>query len=160
MSNSDSKDWTYKHIFFHVIMSFILSLISLYFTGSYLVAILTLLAGVFIDADHLVDYLIYLRRLNGKKRFLSRIFSNFSISDFLTGIHFRVGKKSYIPLHSYELVLFLVLLGSVNPIFLWVGLSMALHILFDQFTYPLNKWTYFLLYRRYVNYELSKLHKS
>jgi hypothetical protein len=92
--------------------------------------------GVFIDLDHLFDYLIYSK-------------FRFSVRDFFdTCYNYRL-KKFYLILHSYEFLLLSWLAYSLtkNEILLGISIGYTVHLVCDQFgnfTYP---FSYFLSYR-------------
>lgn len=142
-----------KHEFKHVFFSLVLALISYFITNSITVPVAVFIFGVFIDVDHLFDYFRYLF-LSRKKNtsYLNHFYLNFSISDFLTGIHFKKTRKIYVLLHSFELVALMVVLGYYNNLLFWSGLSMFLHILIDQSSYKVSNYAYFLTYRIYNNF--------
>src|SRR3989339_974398 len=114
-------------------------------SGSYLPLVLSLVAGFFIDGDHLIDYLIF----RG---------SRVTLKGFFSGNYFKESQKAYIFLHSWELAFGIVSLGLVansSLLFYSVGLSMAVHLLIDQFTNSPGLYAYFLYHRITHKFDLK-----
>ena len=88
-----------------------------------------LLATVFIDLDHVIDYLIY-------KGYLA-----FDIWEFFSGSYFAFNGKAYVIFHAWEYVLLIFLLfldesdkkGKSWMLFIAVGLFA--HLVFDTVSY-------------------------
>lgn len=114
----------------------------------------TLLGGVFIDLDHLIDYFLAF----GTK---------FNLFYFLKGYQFLKTEKIYIPLHSWELVIifFLIILFFMNfkrfitlrTLLLAFSISLFLHLSIDVFTNNMLPQSYFLTYRMQNNFNLKNL---
>ncbi len=108
-------------------------------TGNYWAMLAALLAGFFVDTDHLIDYIAF------KK------FKGLNLKEFLSGKFFDDSGKVYVLFHGYEFALIYLFAGifwsQFNWLFLALGLSHFLHLLYDQIS---NKpiWpTYFISYR-------------
>lgn len=96
------------------------------------------LSGIFIDLDHVIDYL---RRW--KKRRLG-------ISDFFRTDHWGPQGKLFLIFHAWEylpLLLFLSLIPGFKLISLGLFWGMLLHLIMDHFLNHGHPYTYFLLYR-------------
>ncbi len=131
-------------MFFDEIIHFLLSLTAGiavgYLTGNYYAVLFAILFGFFIDlVDHSIDYLIYTK---GKK---------FNINYFLSGKYFDDSGKVYLIFHGFEYAIILFILALVFKEFAWIflsiGVSLFLHLVYDTIS---NKpvWpTYFILYR-------------
>lgn len=124
-------------------------------TQSFIKAALFSIVGIFIDIDHLFDYICgYGWKIVSFRKF-SRIF------------YARKLKKIYVLLHSYELL-------TVFGFFVWhfkiewgwiVFLSLAIHFLMDQIYYfshfkNNSPWFYFLFYRISRGFVTERYRKS
>jgi hypothetical protein len=90
--------------------------------------------GILIDLDHFFDYFLFF-----KKRF--------KIKYFFTSAYLK-SEKVYVPLHSWEIVLFVFLLGLVthNTELFILSLSLTTHLLVDNIQRK-NLLFYFFIYR-------------
>lgn len=136
---------------YHVIVSLSGGAIIYLLTRSLSKAILFSIAGIFIDLDHLFDYI----RNYGWKII--------SFPDFFKIFYTFKLKRIYVFLHSYELFLFLGL-------FLWyfkidwgwaVFLGLSIHLLMDQIYYFISfregsRRFYFLTYRISRGFETER----
>lgn len=137
---------------FHLFIHFFTCLIVAFFSTVILSIpflyslIASLIGGVFIDLDHLIDY------------FLAFGFK-YNLSYFLSGYQFLKSNKSYILFHSYELVFFLILLAFILHLYILavVGLSILFHLITDLFINKLTIKFYFLFYRLKKNFNLKYL---
>lgn len=109
-------------------------------------SLFTFALAMFLDADHLFDYMLYLFKnyagISG--------FSKFSIKEFLSGAYFQKWQKFITPLHAWEVViisLILYFLWLPYPIFMSIALALTSHYLVDYFTNDVNKKAYFIIYR-------------
>jgi len=130
---------------YHIVVSLLLASIFFYFTHSLLVALLCFIPGIFIDADKLLDFWIYKKRIMwlGKKTIEE---------EFLNEDQSFYDKWERIPafLHSLELLI---------PLWVWAYFSnsylfaLALtagflsHIILDILDYGVKPIAYFLSYR-------------
>ena len=126
----------------HIIVSLSGGVIIYLLTQSFLKAVLFSSAAIFIDIDHLFDYI----RNWGWKIV--------NLRDFMKIFYTRQLKKVYVLLHGYELLAILgLLLWYLKVDWGWVVfLSLAIHLLMDQiycFTHfrRTSPWFYFLAYR-------------
>ncbi len=123
-----------------------------------------IIGGFLIDLDHFVDY------------FLAFPYT-LNINYFLKGYQFLKSDKIYVPLHSYELILFLLITSIAlwnmslrakrsNPkqnlfftsiIVFILSLSMFSHIALDIVDNELPIPTYSLIYRINKNFEIKNL---
>jgi len=112
-------------------------------SGSREAAVSCFLCGVFIDLDHLVDYILV---SDGK----------LSINDFFDWCHQVRWNKIYLFLHSYELFLAVSVYAFFSASPLWYGITLGtgFHLLADQLGnkrmergYFMNKAFYFLIFR-------------
>jgi len=95
---------------------------------------------LFIDADHLLDY-------------LQTIGLRWDVNAFVSGSYFVTSKRVIVFLHSWELALLLVFIGWQSRKSNWsipllgIGLGMFVHLLVDQIWYKQPIGTYFLILR-------------
>ncbi len=98
--------------------------------------------GVFIDLDHIFDYLLY---------------SNFkfSIRGFFDTCNGYKLKKFYLVLHSYEILIlsWALYLVSRNKILLGFNIGYTVHLLVDQFANYSKPLTYFFTFRLLNKFE-------
>jgi len=98
----------------------------------------TFATGVFLDADHLIDY-CYSRRT-----------FTFSLRKVYEACEECTLSKLIFAFHSYELVAFLwIAIVIYAPGRLWVAVAVGLtqHLILDQITNPVNPMGYFFTYR-------------
>ncbi len=95
------------------------------------------LTGVFLDIDHLLDYVI-----NYGPRF--------KIKHFFTVFEFEAIENIYLFLHSWEfIVIYLALLWLIDwkPVAIGAVIGIVLHLLLDHFFNAHGKFAYFISYR-------------
>ena len=100
------------------------------------------LAGIFVDLDHIVDYLIH---------------SNFkfSIKEFFdTCYNYRL-KKFYLIMHSYEILILSWVMYFIlkNEVLLGINIGYTVHLLSDQFGNFTKLFTYFFTFRLIKKFE-------
>jgi hypothetical protein len=134
-----------KDEFFHFSLSLIAGVIVGYFFANWWAIPLALVAGFFIDVDHLIDYLIY------KK------FRRFDLRNFFTGEYFDRSGKVYVFAHGFEFAMVLIMLGAIYPNLGWffysLGFANLLHLLYDTFANGAIWPTYFFLFRLAKNFD-------
>ena len=131
----------------HIIISFLVSLIFLLLTGSVLGSLLCFFVGFLIDSDHLIDYLIDVRRIPTPKQFF----------DYFYGLKYD---KFRIFFHSIELipVIFFVgryFIGDILTYGILTGFTV--HLICDIIYNPEREFTYFLTYRILMGFKRSRL---
>lgn len=131
--------------FFHFLFSLIVGTIVGYFFANWRAIPLALVAGFFIDVDHLIDYLIYEK------------FRRFDLRNFFTGEYFDLSGKVYVFAHGFEFAIVLIILGAIYPSFGWffysLGFANLLHLLYDTFANGAIWSTYFFLLRLAKNFD-------
>lgn len=122
----------YEHVAVSVVVSFTVYAI----TKSFIIAISSFLAGVFIDVDHLIDY------------WFEHPFRFDIVHFFKTCEEYHL-KRVILIFHSIELLLFLGFLVYIlrEPLLLGITIGIAQHILFDQLFNRIYPFTYFFVYR-------------
>ena len=121
----------------HAFASALISMVFLYFTKSPSAALLCFLAGVLIDADHLLDFWMYKGKIVISREVFGHFYEGFG--------------KIYVVLHSFEIIAALLLLGfalqEVGTYMFGVAVGMLTHIILDFFSYELHPAGYFITYR-------------
>ena len=99
--------------------------------------------GWLVDADHLCDYLIWLKRSGAKV----------SARDFVSGRFFKDSRKVYVPFHAWEWVLMLGLLagtaGGYAAHLYCAAFALLAHLIQDQLTNSPRTFGYSISYRFY-----------
>ncbi len=136
------------HLGEHFVLALILFFLLGWLTGSLYLGMTGALASIFIDLDHLLEYLWFLKR-------------PLSWVDFLSGSHFAERGKSYLIFHGWEylVILFLIWLVTKNSFFLAVGLGMGIHLILDHFYFAAKRASYSILYRALMGFKMNKLFK-
>jgi hypothetical protein len=134
-----------KDEFFHFLFSLIVGIIIGYIFNNWWAIPLALVGGFFVDADHLIDYLIYEK------------FHRFDLRQFFKGENFDRSGKVYVFAHGFEFAIILIILGVIYPQLGWVfyslGFANLLHLLYDT-VYNGPIWpTYFFLFRLTKNFD-------
>lgn len=130
---------TMRHELVHFVAAIVLAyLFYFYFENLYL-GLWTFAVCMFLDADHLFDYSLYLLKHR----------QSFNLKEFLSGSYFAKSKKFIVPLHSWELALILAVLYFIfnYPIFISSSVALVVHYFVDYFTNDVNKKAYFIFYR-------------
>lgn len=122
-------------------------------TGSPTIALATLGAGFLVDSDHLFDYgyyLIYKRK--GKQLPTPSQFFNCTYMDEI--------QKTFLPFHSYELLLPIwgICLAFFSvPLAVWLTAAFLGHLLADQLVYRPHPLSYSLIYRIWKRFDRDTL---
>ena len=121
----------------HIIASGMISALSAVYFRSAKYVVISFLAGVLIDGDHVIDYWLNNRpTLNIKKIYKCCL---------------RIDlPKLYLGLHSYELVMLLwisIYLFSLSFFWQAIALGITQHIILDQLTNSISILAYFFTYR-------------
>ncbi len=142
------------HELLHIFSSMTIGVIGGMITKEWTLTITTsLIAGVFIDLDHLYDYW----RAFGIK---------FNLKYFLKGYQFLKNEKIYLPLHAWELVFLLFFITyfidftnfmNFKTILLTFSFSLFFHLVIDIFTNKLFFSSYLYLNRLFSRFQLEKL---
>ncbi len=121
----------------HIGVSFSLSTMVFALTKNYLFALSSFLSGTLIDFDHFFDYF----KSAGIK---------FNLNDFFNRCENLQIEKIYLLLHSYELLLLLLLLThltSYNSVIIGILFGFSQHLLLDQIFNGVRPLGYFLIHR-------------
>lgn len=121
----------------HIVTSCLVSIVVWAYFKSAKCAIVSFIAGVFIDLDHLIDY------------YSTHPFT-LKIKDIYDACAEVNLKKIYLLFHSYELIILLwlaIYALSLSNIWKAMAIGLTQHLLFDQITNSLNTFGYFIIYR-------------
>ncbi|MFA6412855.1 MAG: hypothetical protein WCW53_09160 [Syntrophales bacterium] len=133
----------------HVGISAVAAISAYKLTGSQPMSISLFLSGIFIDLDHVLDFILL-----SKERF--------SISNFFSWCNDLRWQKAFIVFHSYELITIFALMSFLlaNDILIGITIGCVLHLLADQIsimtlerTEGVSPWLYFFSYRYSVGFE-------
>jgi hypothetical protein len=134
----------------HFNVSIITGVVAFLTTKTISPSIASFLIGWLIDVDHIWDFY-----KNGCK--------GFTVERFLHAHEKGEIKKAYLYLHSYELLLVLVVLCVVtdfNYFLSFTTFGFAIHLFFDQIFNPVNSLTYFLTYRILHDYKTEIIFRT
>jgi hypothetical protein len=130
----------------HLPASLIIGLVGWALSSDPLCLFAALMAGWLIDADHLVDFSCYLKKM-GKCTDWSLV---------KTGQYFKLNKKVIVPLHSWEITVALLIVSifAIQSPWLWICAAMAhaLHLWQDQTTYRVSRFGYWFVFRLRKNF--------
>ena len=122
-------------------------------TRSPQIAVFCFLSGIFIDIDHVFDFLIF----SGEK---------FSIKSMLSWCYELRWKKIVLIFHSYEIFIFLGVAIYYFSDYMLIGILLGggLHLMMDQIgqsysdkNYRVSPWFYFLTFRIFAGFRKEKL---
>lgn len=109
-------------------------------TNSWQAAVATFISGVFIDIDHIFDFLVF----SGER---------YSIQNFNSWCYEMRWTKITLIFHSYELFILLGFIAYYTRSKATLGIlcGAVIHVLLDQFSnlkyFKLSPWFYFITYR-------------
>ncbi len=135
------------HLFFSLLAGFIVYLIYKNLILSFIPAVIV---GVFIDIDHLFDYVFAMG-------------SVINFKYFLKGYHFLISDKIIVPFHGWEysVVSLLIFLLSdekeMKIVALAISLSLIFHLTVDVYTNNILFKSYSTLYRISKRFKLKEL---
>ncbi len=120
-------------------MSLLIGAFFLFYYRDFMYGLCGFAFGMFLDADHLVDYLLYLTKFHRP----------FQLKEFLSGTYFADWQKFVTPLHSWEIVLgsLIMYTGFGYKISLVTAAALAGHYVVDYLTNDVNPYAYFLAFR-------------
>jgi hypothetical protein len=125
----------------HLPASVAIGAIGWWLSGDPLCLLVALAAGWMIDADHLVDFGWYLKRAD----------KPVSFELLKTGGYFKINGKVFVPLHSWEITITLMLLAAVisdaEYLLLTASIAHGLHLIQDQFLYRVRPLGYLFISR-------------
>lgn len=142
---------TARHELIHIGVNLALAFFLFAKYGSVPASALAFAVGMFVDGDHMFDYILYL--WTHKKKF--------SITEFLDGSYFGRWQRFIGLLHSWEMVavIFYYFLQTQNYYLLAISSAAAAHYLVDNLTNGVNAKAYFLLYRLLYGFKKNAISK-
>ena len=141
----------------HIIRSLPLGTIYYSYSGDILLTSMAMASAVLVDIDHCLDYVITQKRLASIK----------TMMDAFTG--FKIVRKNYFVLHSWELIFLLASYISLcpSPYLFACFTGYTLHVLLDQVyngfflrKYNLRIPFYFFIFRMRKNFDVTRLRRS
>ena len=120
-----------------------------YFTGSWVYFLLSLFLGIFVDSDHVFDYI----REEGKFNFKDMFIKSYK-GDF---------KKLYVIFHSYEYVPIAWAIGLITgnlEFSIVFTIAYLFHMIPDQMANNVRALGYFFLYRAFVGFKMDRVFYS
>ena len=121
----------------HLGVSVVISSVTFAASRSFTITAASLLAGVFLDLDHIFDYV---------REYGPRPDPRFFFHSFNATLYRRV----VLPFHCWEWPALLIAISIEtrgNPAAVGLLIGMAQHLTADQFTNKVSGWGYFLTYR-------------
>jgi hypothetical protein len=121
----------------HAVVSLVVSALVWLWLRSAAAALACFLAGVFVDVDHLLDY-VWRHGARIRPRHLFRVFET------------EVFDNIFIFLHAWEWILVaLVILWLLDwqPVMVGLAIGFSVHLALDQLVNRHSPWSYFLTYR-------------
>ncbi|MDD5686408.1 MAG: hypothetical protein PHE88_01075 [Elusimicrobia bacterium] len=131
----------------HIIISTSVSTILYLIFHSYIVALSSLLFGIFIDIDHLFEY-------------FNEYGFNLNVKRFFYVAEGYAFKKTFLILHSWELLLifsFVILFTPVSEVLCGVFVAYIVHLVFDQIGNLSRPLSYSFIYRWSNNFATEKI---
>lgn len=142
---------------YHVLSAVPVGVGSYAVSGDVLTAVIGMAAAVFIDIDHIIDYVITQKRIDNPSKMMEA-FDTFSIVT-----------KNYFFLHSWELVILLAWTQLLwpHPYVLAALVGYTMHLTIDQIyntfflgEYNLKHFFYFLTYRSSYKFDVLPLRQN
>jgi hypothetical protein len=132
----------------HITTSIIISALIFAISKSWIIFTSSLISGVFIDIDHVIDYLLEFRK-------------RFRVNEFFDAYYNDRTLFTMIIFHSWELLIplnFYAFLISGNPWIIGIAIGFTQHVALDQiFNHP-NGWVYFFFWRVKKGFNLKKMY--
>lgn len=145
MSNSNKYHHLIVDLSAHVGVTLIISIVIYKIYLSFTLVALVIVGGILIDLDHLIDYFLYAGFTFNLKKF--------ALIDFLKS------GKVYLFFHSWELIIFLYIIGfllGVGKYSLALSLGILGHLLVDSIFHK-TFLLYSLFYRIWYNFDANKI---
>jgi len=142
----------------HIIVSLSLSAALWFFTRSFYAALLCLGSGLFLDADHIIEYIIHFGWKGLNYDHLYHVCENTEKN--IPGI--KRFKKLYLLFHSVEvlILLWLVTIVTKNMYILAMALGYSSHIALDIIGNRAHPSSYFLIIRAMKGFHVDKILKE
>ncbi len=133
------------HLTEHLLLGLAVAGFSWWLTGSFWWTIVGIVVNVFMDLDHVLEYLVWARR--------------FRLREFLLGRYFREKGTIMVIFHGWEYVVLALIYWLISGALggLVVAVAMGTHLLFDQLSWDLSPWAYFISYRLKNKFAINKI---
>ncbi len=131
----------------HITASIILSAFFFAISKSWIIFTSSLLSGVLIDLDHVLDYFCEFKKRFSVKKFFD-IYYNGNVLFIM------------VIFHSWELLALLsicAILMSWNPWIIGITIGFTQHVVVDQIFNKPNKWLFFFLWRLNNGFDAKKM---
>ncbi len=133
----------------HAALAIPVSLGIWYFKASWIYFLMSLFLGIFIDADHIFDYVREEGKFNLKDLFIKSYKGDF--------------KKLYVIFHSYEFVPIAWIIGALVGNFefsIVFTIAYLFHMIPDSLANNVRPLGYFFIYRAFVNFDMNRVFYS
>ncbi len=139
---------TLIHLVHHFLLGLAVGVFCWWLTKSFWLGVLGMGVNIFIDLDHLIEYLAFSRK--------------FRLKDFLIGSYFEEKGKIMVIFHNWEVVIFGFFLWLLTKygVFLVITIGIGTHLVFDQLSWNLYPLAYFLTYRIKNKFAIAKISKD
>ena len=131
----------------HITISLFFSAFLFAVSKSWIIFTSSLISGVLIDCDHVLDYFWEFRK-------------RFRVKEFFD-IHYNEKNLFFMVIfHSWELLALLSICAfsmSWNPWIVGVTIGFTQHIILDQIFNTSNRWTYFFFWRLRNGFNMKKM---
>ena len=107
------------------------------------------LSGVFIDLDHVPEFMFFRRKIF------------FSFEELWNYWGIRDRGQAFLPLHAWEWLMILwyfIFTMKLNMVWVGLGVGITVHLICDQIFNPLVPGFYFLWFRMKHNFERKRLY--
>ena len=134
----------------HITISLFLSAFLLVVSKSWIIFTASLISGVLIDIDHVLDYFLGFRKRFRVKEFFDACYN---------------GKILFIMVifHSWELLALLSICAFAmrwNPWIIGITIGFTQHVVVDQVFNKPNKWSFFFLWRLNNSFNAKKMYSN
>jgi len=136
---------TLIHLGHHFLLGLGVGIFCWWFTKSLWLGLAGGLVNILMDLDHLIEYLFFSRR--------------FDLEGFLDGSYFEKKGKILVIFHGWEYVIIAsgLWLLTKSEIFGVIAIALGTHLVFDQLSWNLFPWSYFVLYRMKNKFLIDKI---
>ena len=131
----------------HITVSLIFSAFLFAISKSWTIITSSLIRGVLIDIDHILDY----SREHGIDLRIKQFYERFDRKEVT---------RVWLILHSWELLFLMSIcafLMSWNPWVVGMIIGLTQHIVLDQISNKINKWAYFFFWRLRNDFSIKKI---
>ncbi len=141
----------------HIIAGFSVGLAFTIFTKNLHAGLICFISSVFLDVDHIIDFIIH----HGIKSFtIRRVYRACEQTQNRAGQYKY--KRLYLFLHVYEIaiLLWIVLIYIKNVYLLAFSIGYSLHLIMDAYANQLHPYAYFMAWRILRKFDPNKLYKA